>query len=39
METIGGMAASLQGDDGPLKPVLNRFDPAAKGNVIDLFAR
>ena len=37
VETIEGMAASLQGDDGPLKPVLNRFDPSAKGNVIDLF--
>jgi hypothetical protein len=37
LDAIEGMAASLQGDDGPLKPVLNRFDPSTKGNVIDLF--
>ncbi len=34
---LAGMAASLQGDDGPLAPVLDRFDPSTDGNVIDLF--
>jgi len=34
---LAGMVESLQGDDGPLTPVLDRFDPSTEGNVIDLF--
>jgi hypothetical protein len=36
-KTIGDMAATMQGDGGPLAELLQRFDPAADGNVIDLF--
>lgn len=36
-EALKSMAASLQGEDGPLTPVLSKFDPSIDGNVIDFF--
>jgi hypothetical protein len=36
-KAVADMTLSLQGDDGPLYPVLERFDPTAEGNVIDTF--
>jgi hypothetical protein len=37
VESIASMALSLQGSDGPLQPLLTRFDPSADGNLIDVF--
>jgi hypothetical protein len=36
-KAVAEMTAAIQGDDGPLIPVLERFDPSVEGNVIDLF--
>jgi len=36
-KTITEMATTIQGDHGPLAPLLAKFDPGAEGNVIDLF--
>ena len=37
VESIESMASTLQGEDGPLQPVLTRFDPSVDGNLIDVF--
>jgi hypothetical protein len=34
---ITEMAATIQGEDGPLATLLEKFDPGVDGNVIDLF--
>ena len=36
-KAVSDMTISIQGDNGPLKPLLQRFDPGVEGNVIDLF--
>lgn len=35
--TITDMTSTIQGEAGPLAAVLKRFNPAAEGNVIDVF--
>jgi len=36
-KTIAEMSSTIQGEDGPLAAVLERFNPSADGNVIDIF--
>jgi hypothetical protein len=36
-KTITEMAATIQGEDGPLAVLLEKFNPGVDGNVIDLF--
>lgn len=36
-KTITEMAATIQGEDGPLSALLQKFNPGVDGNVIDLF--
>lgn len=36
-KTIEEMAETIQGEDGPLAALLQKFDPREDGNVIDLF--
>ena len=36
-KTIEEMAATMRSEDGPLADLLQKFDPAVDGNVIDLF--
>lgn len=36
-KTVADMAATIQGEKGPLAPLLAKFDPSTEGNLIDLF--
>jgi hypothetical protein len=36
-KAISEMSLVFQGDDSPLSPILERFDPSVEGNLIDVF--